>query len=480
MSSATTLLAQFTESDVDWLLESHETRHVAAGEIVILKDQPLTAIYLLLEGVLEVRTANDSRPNDILGPGEMVGEMSFVEDERPARTVAAVEASTLLVIPHDDLRQRAAADPAFAARLYRALALLLSRRLRHAGAAIAAQQGALFDDEGERTTWEQVTAGVERFKGVVHDAHQAALSNGGLPTTESASDLEREILRLYTAMQEAIGDDAPAAEQFKAQVGLRIQKEFVPYMLLTKVIARIYTKPRGYAGDYLTIAWMYDGQPGGVAPLGPLLDVCMLGFPPGVAVCNRRGLLVEEITRVLAAREGEVARVTSLACGPAREIFDAFEQLADPAGLAATVVDFDAEALSYVSERRDALGLQRSIDPRNENLIHLALGRSTIDVADQDLVYTIGLIDYFPDDLVVKLMTMAHGLLRVGGKVILGNFHSSNPAKAFMDHVLDWRLIHRTEADMDRLYRASAFARDCTNIRFEQQGINMFAECVKD
>ena len=57
------------------------------------------------------------------------------------------------------------------------------------------------------------------------------------------------------------------------------------------------------------------------------------------------------------------------------------------------------------------------------------------------------------------------------GKVILGNFHPRNPDKALMDHVFDWRLIHRTEADMDRLFRASAFQRACTNVRFEEQGI---------
>ncbi len=169
----------------------------------------------------------------------------------------------------------------------------------------------------------------------------------------------------------------------------------------------------------------------------------------------------------------------SLACGPARELFDVFETLGDPARIKATCIDFDLQALAHVAERRDRLGLQRSMTLTPENLIHLAIGRKTIAVDEQDLVYSIGLIDYFPDELVVKLMSLVHSLLRPGGKVILGNFHPKNTCKAFMDHVLEWRLIHRSEADMDRLYRASAFGRDCTNIRFEDQGINLFAECVK-
>jgi hypothetical protein len=65
--------------------------------------------------------------------------------------------------------------------------------------------------------------------------------------------------------------------------------------------------------------------------------------------------------------------------------------------------------------------------------------------------------------------------LRPGGRVILGNFHPDNPTKAMMDHVLDWKLIHRSEDDMNRLFRSSKFGRPCDEIRFEEQRINLFA-----
>ena len=55
-----------------------------------------------------------------------------------------------------------------------------------------------------------------------------------------------------------------------------------------------------------------------------------------------------------------------------------------------------------------------------------------------------------------------------------------NPNRAFMDHILRWKLIHRTEDDMNRLFRASEFARDGTKIRFESEGVNLLAECVKE
>jgi CRP-like cAMP-binding protein/SAM-dependent methyltransferase len=478
MSSATTLLEQFTDEDVDWML-ANEERHVGIGETVIAAGQPVDAVFLVLEGVLGIVGSNETTPRDVVGPGDIVGDMSFVERVQPTSAVAAVEASTLLVVPHDALRRHAEEDPAFAARLYRGLALLLSQRLRRVTGDLAAEGAAEFDDDDERATWEQVTAGIELIKDALVGANQAAIKNAGEVPADVAAQLPPLVDGLYRAMEQAIGDDAPGSEQFKQQVGIRIQKELVPYMLLTKNCARTYVKPRGYAGDYLTIEWMYEAQPGGVPPLGPLLDACMMELPASIAVRNRRGLLAEEINRVVESRNGETARIMSLACGPAREVFDVFETLPDPARLKATMIDFDMQALAHVAERRDRLGLQRSIALTPANLIHLALGRKTIDVDEQDLVYSIGLIDYFPDELVVKLMSLVHSLLRPGGKVILGNFHPSNGCKAFMDHVLEWRLIHRNEADMDRLYRGSAFARECTNIRFEDQGINLFAECVK-
>jgi hypothetical protein len=113
------------------------------------------------------------------------------------------------------------------------------------------------------------------------------------------------------------------------------------------------------------------------------------------------------------------------------------------------------------------------------NLVYLALGREKIDIEPQDLIYSIGLIDYFNDAFVIKFLNYLHGLLKPSGKIILGNFHPNNSSRAYMDHVLEWELIHRTEDDMNRLFSSSDFNSPCTNIQFEEEGINLFAECIK-
>jgi SAM-dependent methyltransferase len=262
-------------------------------------------------------------------------------------------------------------------------------------------------------------------------------------------------------------------------LGVRVQAALLPAMLASENGERWYTKPRGYAGDFLTINKIYDDTPRGKGAIGALLDRCFLNLPAARAVQNRRGLMQRELRATISACHGRPARITSLAAGPARELFDTYAMLDDSRALESTLVDFDAGALAYCEQERTWSGLDDRIAVVEANLIRVAVGKQPLALPAQDLVYSIGLIDYFADELVVKLLDFIHGVLRPGGRVVLGNFHPCNPTKAIMDHVLEWRLIHRDEEAMQALVRASAFGTRCSRIFYEAQGINLFAEAVK-
>ena len=157
-----------------------------------------------------------------------------------------------------------------------------------------------------------------------------------------------------------------------------------------------------------------------------------------------------------------------------------FRELDDRRRLYASLVDIDLQALAHAADRRNNAELQNRISLINANLVYLALGRQKLALNDQDLIYSIGLTDYFNDKFVVKLLDWIYGRLRPGGRVILCNFHPNNYCKELMDYVLEWRLIHRSEEDMHRLFTCSAFGRSCTRIQFEGEGINLISECVRD
>ena len=319
---------------------------------------------------------------------------------------------------------------------------------------------------------------VHTLKELFWHADQAALRNAGNLPEDVAADLHDAFLKLIREVDDIIGDRAEVDPAQKLEIAAYLRRELLPFICLTEHAERMYSKPRGYAGDYFTIYKMYQDKAGGHGRLGAIIDRAFLATPAALAVKNRRGLLARELSKVIATCDGE-ASIMSMACGPAQELFDMLDERRVPEGTRFTLIDFDDEALAHVSNQLESRQSAHAFTCLRENLVHLALKRRALELPHQDVVYSIGLVDYFNDKLVTKLIDFAWSALKPGGRLILGNFHPSNSCKGFMDHILGWRLIHRTEDDMHRLFERSAFGRRCTRIFFEPENVNLFAECVK-
>lgn len=476
------LLNRLNAEDAERLLTAGREQQVIAHTVLLEEGVRPPAVYVVLEGMLGVRVAA-AGPGTLksLGPGEVVGEMSLIDDGVASATVFAAENSLLLELPRAALDALLAGDAAFSARLYRALAATISGRMREGHGRLVDRGRELAAGRGQVTErWEAVRAAVDELQGLLAKADESARRQGGVVPEPLQQDIRSRFGGFCAFINAQLGACSGLPPAVQDELGARLQRELLPYVLLTGLAERLYAKPRGYAGDFLSIDLIYKDEATGTGRLGPLLDRCFLDQPAAAAVRNRRGLLAEEIHAAARQVQGRPARVTSLACGPAQELFDVYATLADPAQLQSTLIDIDAQALELVTERSAARGLQEAMRTVQGNLVYLALGRHKLSLEPQDLVYSIGLIDYFSDKFVVALLDYLHGVLRPGGKVILGNFHPSNPSRALMDHVLDWRLVHRSEQDMDALFLASRFGRRASRHRLEPAGVNLFAECVKD
>jgi CRP-like cAMP-binding protein len=435
-------------------------------------------VSVVLDGIFDLRfDQTGTRSMGRLGPGELVGEMSFLSGEAASASVVALEASRVLALPRAVLDEKIAADTGFAARFYRSLAVVISRRLREReSVAVSATDAAL--DDPIAATRRAVAAGLATVKDLMITAEAEAVRNGTLsePTTRQVHDT---VLAAFRELDQLIGESAPIPSEARQELGRVVKREFLPYFIQSRVGDRSYSKPRGYAGDFLTIEFMYENTPAGTGRLGPALDAAILDSPTCRAVRNRRGLLAGEIRRELDEHPERPVRVASFACGPARESYDVYKTLPNPARLVSTLLDIDFQALAFVADWSEQAGVKRYIHLKQSNLVFLALGREQLALEPQDLIYSIGLIDYFEDEFVVRLLNYIHGLLRPGGRAILGNFHPRNWMRAVMDHLVEWKLIHRSEDDMNRLFAKSAFGRPCTRIQTEPEGINLFAECAR-
>ena len=129
MRKALYILSDLDDDDVIWMAREGEVRRIGPGETLIQAGVPVTHLYFVIEGALEVATRVGARLAD-LGLGEVVGEMSFVEKRLPDTSVRAMEPTTLLAIPRDKMLAAFDRDNGLAMRFYRALAVFLSDRLR--------------------------------------------------------------------------------------------------------------------------------------------------------------------------------------------------------------------------------------------------------------------------------------------------------------------------------------------------------------
>jgi len=127
------LFGQLNDDDIEWMLKAGRKRAVQAGEVLIRQGVPVDAVFILLEGNLAVWLQPRKGPERELArlqAGEIVGEMSFVDARPPSATVKAVTDSTIFALPKAVLTAKLTADPGFAARFYRALAIYLSTTVR--------------------------------------------------------------------------------------------------------------------------------------------------------------------------------------------------------------------------------------------------------------------------------------------------------------------------------------------------------------
>ena len=129
MRKALYILADLDDRDLTWLRDTGAQRRIKPGEVIIREGEPVTSLFIVIEGNLEVIVENGKRIAE-LSVGDIVGEMSLIEKRPPSASVRAIDAARLLAVPQEQVRARLSTDPAFAARFYRALAVFLSDRLR--------------------------------------------------------------------------------------------------------------------------------------------------------------------------------------------------------------------------------------------------------------------------------------------------------------------------------------------------------------
>jgi CRP-like cAMP-binding protein len=141
------LFATLTFDEATRLSSILQTRDVPAGTVLIEQNALGDALFILLSG--EARVSRDvdgdgqhtaSEELGTLGPGELFGEMSLVDDVLTSARVSAATPARVLRLPRRDFEALLQGQDALALKIYRAFCRTLTDRLRKTNRLLAAQQ----------------------------------------------------------------------------------------------------------------------------------------------------------------------------------------------------------------------------------------------------------------------------------------------------------------------------------------------------
>jgi len=115
----------------DWALIADKATRVEfkPGEIIIHRGERNDGVYLIIKGAASVQIPGQANAPAI-GPGEVCGEISFLDEQPATLNVTAKDAVTAYYLDRAALQSLIELFPHLGSRFYHSLASSLSRRLR--------------------------------------------------------------------------------------------------------------------------------------------------------------------------------------------------------------------------------------------------------------------------------------------------------------------------------------------------------------
>jgi CRP-like cAMP-binding protein len=129
LSSSKHGLLYLTPNDWTLVADKANRAHFQKGQTIVHKGKKTNGVFLLLSGTAQVQIRT-TPPYPEIGPGEICGEMSFLDDAPASVNVVAQGNVEAYQLDRATLESLFELFPHLASRFYRSLAASLSHRLR--------------------------------------------------------------------------------------------------------------------------------------------------------------------------------------------------------------------------------------------------------------------------------------------------------------------------------------------------------------
>ena len=409
------------------LIATAERVEFSAGTVLMRRGDAGPSLHVIEEGTFEVVDARSSPETvlNVLGPGHVIGDMSFIDRAPASAEVRARSHVTCLVWQPALLMGQLDAEPDLALPFYRALATTVTARARTVMSAALAGGFGVSAPTRERTE----AADHDRVAYALAFDLLDLLAAGGSETSAQRAAYLAEALtatcRWFTVAGEA-----------GRGVGVRLRELLGEVLSSSATTAAMLARPEGSPAGPQLFRHVLSGRPEGRYPAGIRFDAALLQLPTfrgwrwrdqalagaladalpptGARVLgiSLTGAPISEAQlAVLRARGGHV---TSVQLGPRAEATES------PPGITRTTVVADLPSLLR------------------------GTGPTVGGVHDAVLVDRVS--DVLPDEVLRALLTWARSQLRDRGQLIVGHAIPSDDVE-LLDQLLRWpSLPRRTSA----------------------------------
>lgn len=234
------------------------------------------------------------------------------------------------------------------------------------------------------------------------------------------------------------------------------QRHLHGLLLMSPFGQRIYSKPRGYAGDYQAINMILRNADEGGSLFAKLLSRHACNLPLAQAHRNRIDYLVGKLNSLVETRlrTAQRANVATIGCGPSAEVVEFIRTNPKSNQCEFTLIDFDPEPL-YFSHRKIAEARAQTQSAVRINLLNKSLkdfirgeksGKPLI--PKQDFIYCTGLFDYLSFSLCVRMTQILFDYLSEGGVLIISNVADLHDFQMYMEYGVEWYLKYRSKEEL--------------------------------
>jgi SAM-dependent methyltransferase len=203
---------------------------------------------------------------------------------------------------------------------------------------------------------------------------------------------------------------------------------------------RSFKKPRGYGGDYKTIEMFYD-QKTYSQGIGYYFDKYILDNTLAKADIYRKDRMKELLENFIDKTNLEKIEIVNFGCGGCKDLRDLFQMFVPEKIVNFTVVDQDLEALNFSKKIFKALPAKANIKYLQKNITELIMAyrnkNTETPFINKNLVYSIGLVDYFGDNTLQLFVRFCMKSLAPGGKLIFAHKNSDN-GNLFFHLIFAW------------------------------------------